>query len=217
MIKFKLDNQTYSMPQCWEDISYKQFMELKSWDGEDRLMFLSILTRVPIDIMEQTSVLDLDDRLEPYASFINKEFKVKDDKQINFRGQNYKIPKELAGKYSLSQKISLKDKVVQCTINKQELYDIIPFAVAVYLYPLVSGKKYETEYTEELIPEILECSFLEVFSIGSFFLKRLQGYQSANKKRFHVRTLVRNAWQGLKFWNNSKNSQRLITLQEGIF
>lgn len=198
MIKFKLKDKEHSMPTKWEDVTFRQFEQLIKWQEGERniIQLLSIMTGINVDVLEQTNVVDIDDKLCPFLEFINEPFKEKQFEKkdtINFKGKEYQVPKDLT-LHSLNQKITLQTAMIDCINRTQATIEVMPFAVAVYLQPIISGEKFNSDKAKQLEDELRDCKLSEIYGIASFFLQKLIELQLERQPLLRV-TQAKNKWQ----------------------
>lgn len=173
MLTVEIAGKVYSCPVSWEDATLAQFFRIRNeWDSADFLTRVEIMTGAPKDLLFTCKQHDLDEKLVPYFEFVYKHPKIRKQLTMMFGTTQYRVKEDL-GEYSLGQKLALKDKMAECIKSKGDSVDLIPFAVACYFYPIVTGKKYSTEEAEKFAKEeVMKCSAAAAWAVGNFFLKK---------------------------------------------
>lgn len=215
-LPFKIDGKSYQCPTKWEEVTVKQFQELKQWNQKDFVKLLSILTCVPYDILFNTQTIDIDVKLMPALKFI--EVPLNDStlppvSHIKIDGKQYPVPKDL-GKYTFGQKIVATTKINEALKQYNDAYVVLSQMVAIYMQPIIQEKPYNEDEADKMAAEVIDnCSIVEVFAVGCFFLQKLIGLQRKNSLPYPL-NLIKNKWlRGFLNWTYSKKSIRLMRLQ----
>jgi hypothetical protein len=234
MIPFVLSPNTphefkFNMPNSWEDVTVKQFFELKKWDGKDSLMLLSILSGVDYNKLTHTLDYTIDDNLWPLTSFLKEDISkvVTEQTHIEIKGKLYPIPKQINSpgngqRFVLAQKNAMRDKMI-ATVNKTgDAINCAEFIVACYFYPIVNGIEFDTsdnpktkfrsEDAEEFIKELQEVRIVELYAVSTFFLQKLIGWQIERQPDLALNQVKNKKLRRLISWMFSKKLTRLTLL-----
>lgn len=207
MIPFKIEGKKYSLPNYWADVTVKQFKELKAYDGEDYVKFLSIITGVEYSTLYNTKQIDIIDKVEPFLQFLKTPFGDKDKvTTITIDQKVYDVPKDLT-QYTLAQKIAAWNAYSKAITETKDPYNALSFVVAVYLQPIVTGKEYSSDAAHAFAKDVIDkLSIIPVYSIGSFFLN---AYVQSNQKKQLPLALSRIKNSRLREWVSSMYLKRL--------
>lgn len=93
-------------------------------------------------------------------------------KAIEIRGKSYEIPTN-PGSLSIGQNIHLRRDYIDKSMSVEEN---IAIAVAIYMQPIVDGKKFDIARARELCKEIEEMPAYIIYPVGFFLLKRAINY-----------------------------------------
>ena len=194
-------SKTIQVPIRWEETSVELFQKIaKEWDG-DRLNLFSIITGLKIDNLQHSKDPLVHEAFEGATRFVFEQHVnwsgLPLPKTVEIAGKSVEIPKNL-GRLSLGQNIAIREKMDEVTESRTEesikvffvdkfMYDeIIAFAIATYLQPLIDGKPYDDERAAEIEKEILKMNILKVYAIGFFFLSRLQNFGASQNTSYQT-------------------------------
>lgn len=212
----------YNIPSTWGDVTVQQFYDLKKSNPNDIVETLSILTGCPYGIMSRTKTYDIVETVQPIIAFLNRPMLDKENPpvyKIKINERHFPAPKDLT-RYSLAQKLAACDAIEQAEKEfNGNYYMAIHKIVAIYFYPIVTGKEFDLEdpIDQELFDafekELLKCSALEVYEVADFFLSRLLRLRKRNVLPYPL-NLIRNKWlRGYVNLVYSKKSIRLMHWQ----
>lgn len=176
---FKTETYEFEVPEGYHDLSLGQYIEVLKWDGENLIDLVGILTSLPEEVIHNTDENQVGDSVSKYLNwitvpptFIDKkapdyiELEVPDKMAI--QGKEYPIPQDIRLE-TFGQKISLQIHLKMAEKNELNIIEIIPMTLAIYLYPVVTGKLYDEDRARELIPLIKEVNLLDAYAVSSFF------------------------------------------------
>lgn len=206
MIPFETDdvNIKFSVPQSYGELTLGQFLELRKCK-DDEVEIFTILSGINRSKFELSKDLSLDIKLSGYLNFLTRPFSdelflVPDF--IFISGKKYPVPKSLA-ENTYGQKIALQNHIVETEKNGGNEIDAYAFVIALYMQPIVTGKPYDIDEVEKLVPEIMNCKVQEVWPLAGFFLSNFEKLLKENLKGLATRQAVKSYRQGLI---DSKNS-----------
>jgi hypothetical protein len=152
------------IPMRWEEVSFKQFLEL-SKAGNDFAKIISVFTDIEPETLRKAEIKNLD-KLLTAITFINTKPEPVIPKEI----LGYPVPKDL-GFESIGQIEDIKDELKK--IQGQ------PIEEQIKLYPLFCAvyacKPYDWNKSLEMQEQFLNAPCLEVLGIGNFTLMKLIG------------------------------------------
>lgn len=193
----------YNMAISWNDVTARQFYQLKKWDSKAEfadLNLISILSGIPfgallsmqdMNIKVDGKTWPVDDYLWQFTSFITEskiEDHLKDIEFITIKDKPYPVPKELnkpgnGQRFVLAQKNAMRDRLVKTINETGDAINCAEFITACYFYPIVNevtfdtsdnpDNKFKSEEAEKFIEVLKGCKMVELYSVHNFFLKKL--------------------------------------------
>lgn len=198
MVTYKLytndKEQAIQLPTSYNDLTYGQFLRLRTEYGGDLGHLLDILTGIPRSIWLNLPISEAQ-KVTQYLQFLVSSSIKWDDlplpAKLTYKGKPYDIPQDL-GLETFGQKIVLESRLDAAlkapaakpkkpedfkTLTQQhiqtQLAASIPYIVAVYMQPRVTGKSFDETEVAAVELEILNCRAVEVYPIGNFFIRSL--------------------------------------------
>lgn len=178
MISFKIKHEgkthRLKMPSNWDEVTVSQFIRIEQAPEikGNYLKLLSILSGLDLPIIINTKANLQMQTAEALRFFtLSPPDWEKLDKRENFifKGKSYKVPKNLEFE-RFGVKVLLQNKIDQA---KEDIVTVIPYAVSIYLQPLIDKGDFDEEKAKAYEKEFLEMRILEVFPIASFFFRKL--------------------------------------------
>lgn len=193
--------QDIAFPTGYHDLTYGQFLRLRQEYTGDFGHLLEILTGIPRAIWMNLPIAESKKILSFLQWILDSPIKwdaLQVPQALHYKGVDYKIPKDL-GFETFGQKIVLESKVAQIVggmlkpgmkseaktpedfkLSAQrrtatQLISFIPYIVATYMQPKVTGKPFDENEVQAVEFEILNCRAMEVYPIGNFFIRTLLG------------------------------------------
>lgn len=167
-----VSEQTIEMPSVWEDVSLGQFMQIVGEKEMETIKLISILTGKSIEFMNTVPSKQLH-VASNYAFFLNEKVdfsKLKCPKEVLISGKLYEVPK--IREETFGQKIHIQEQVNRCATGQLPIYDAMPYSLATYFYPVVTGdKNYTDKEIKGFIPTILTMKAYEAIPTADFFLQ----------------------------------------------
>lgn len=177
MLPFVLGNQPFQLPTCWEDISLGKYLDLHRLAVEGRTEFhqiLSVLIGIPEEDLQQCPEIDLDRRLSPHLAFLQTPViasSIPKPENIVIDGNSYPVPSDLSLE-TWGQALFLDEALQRSYKETGDVIRAIPEALAIYFYPVVSGKPFLIKEAREFVNVIRDnVSFLDGYPVGAFFLR----------------------------------------------
>lgn len=171
MIPFKTEEFNFEVPSSYGELTLGQLYELKKCK-DDGLEIFTILSGIDRTKFELSKDLALDVKLNESLEFLqhpfSDEFFLVPD-FITVSGKKYKAPKSLV-ENTYGQKIALQNYIIEVEKEGGNETDAYAFALALYMQPIITGKPYDIEEVEKLVPEILNCKLQEAWPLAGFFL-----------------------------------------------
>lgn len=186
MIPYKLGNHDFNIPTSYDELSLKQFYDLKTVDSNDNVSFLSIISGLDKSIWSQCTDLDIVSKIYPYLEWMKEEFNVElyTPDFLHIDGVKYKRPGGL-GIMCLGQIEHLKLLIKEIGDKPgSHDYDLFPDLLAIIFQPDVDNAEYNYDRAMELKESIYKCSLREAWPLASFFLANLSSYATRRKGGF---------------------------------
>lgn len=176
MVGVKLNGTRFECPASWMEITTGQYIRvIKEWDRDkdiadrDYFKLFNILTNGKFTGFENTTENDVT-ILSCVGWVITEEFQFDKrlPKVLDIAGKIIDIPRDPT-ELSIGQNIHLRRDF----IDKSELLEEnIAIATAIFLQPLIDGKKFHVERAKELAKEIEKMPAYLIYPIGFFLLQR---------------------------------------------
>ena len=207
MMHFKLSEIEFSIPTSWGELTYNQFMKLKSNDGE-LLSVISILSGIDKETWEQVKQLDIDAMVLPYLEFINEPmpiFILPD--RIQYKGEYIALPGGIDIN-TLGQKISLERERRRIEKENIEEVEIYPFVASLYLQPIITNTPYDNDKVEALMSDMRELKINELFPLVNFFLRNYEKLSKKSLSTYLTHQRAKKSGQVLTGLESSESYQR---------
>lgn len=215
MIPFKCSGFEFELPARWSELTLNQFYKLKESDGSC-LSVISILSNVPVQAWQGCPDIDIREKIDPYLQFLEDSFDLENyfvPDFITVSGKRYPKPSGI-GVNCAGQKWHLEDVWKEADKNGKSDVDCYAQALAIYMQPVVSGKPYDADLVEKLIPEILECKLEEAWPLASFFLDSYVKSLSKKERLFRISQSQKRYEQELKDSKSSETSPQFSVLRK---
>ncbi len=179
VIKTVTDKGTreYDMPVSWGTTSTGKFETMASdWDKEDLIKLFSILSGIGYSAINTSTDRDLEENLIRCTRFVftDSDFKTAPVPEfITINGKDIPIPKNV-GALSIGQNIHVRqeiDRIVQLRGEGATYEELISYACALYLQPLVDEMEFNYERALILREEIKKLPITTTYPIGFFLLR----------------------------------------------
>lgn len=165
MITFKLNNQRYSFPTRWEDVTFQQYVNLLHTSSIADL--IHIFTGISRETLQESEIKNLE-QINLALSFLSTPPKFERSRMVG----PYALPQDVTiqstGQFEDLRALLLKlpkDPLAEPEITA----DLYLSACAIYCQKLKDGK-YDPNKVPEPKEELKQYSCMEVLGTGSFFL-----------------------------------------------
>jgi len=180
MISFKLNDKPLKIASSWEDVTFKQYMDIFDL-GDDYADLLRIFTGLPKETIQKARIKGLDHVLTA-ISFLNAPPDYTNRTVTELCGT--KMPKDVTlehlGPFEDMREVIKKD------LGFIEAKDIKSSAAckAEYcsIYLQYTRGEYDFTKAKALIPEVMTAPAMDVLQLGSFFLIKLLSLNSNTTK-----------------------------------
>lgn len=203
MIRIKIGDELFDVPTSWAEVSVRQFMALRQWNDRDFCSLLSILSGASREEIFACKNIDLDEQVIPRISFVEKPIKdsiIEKQRTIMINGKRYPIPTDL-DLCTFGQKLALQEKMAHYYNTEKSTVSCIPIAVAIYMFPIVTGNKYSTADAEKFMDDfVMDCPIVEAWSVANFFLRKLIVSQNVIQPSFPLARIRNKKLRALMRW-----------------
>jgi len=169
MITFKLNDKSHNIPTQWDEVTYKQYIELFKLQ-DDTIQLVSIFTGLEYEYLKNAVIIGLDDILTA-LQFINTK-PVFPESVI--KCGPYTIPNNQKGQFNIQHESLAQFQDMRQIMRKIPQNNIVEHTkaygkyVAIYLQKLRDGE-YSPLKVAEVEDEVDNYPAFEVITLGSFF------------------------------------------------
>jgi hypothetical protein len=167
---------------CWEECNTRTFQSIyRDWEPEIKefkyrnpVILFSLLTGTQYTALLKNTDEDIELAIYQCTAFVydsDTTWKQAQNNIIKLRDKIIMVPKKL-GSLTIEQNMHIR-RAMQTAKTLEEL---ISLACAVYLQPLVEGKDFNYDSAMQLEKEILDLPIWQTYSVGFFFLSKLNRY-----------------------------------------
>lgn len=225
---YKSNTISFEIPEGYEDLTLGQYIDRLKWDGEDILDLVKTMTGLGDEVIRNTdteyvmnTIVSRLGWLKTPPSFMFTEDTPEDKRielpvpsKINIDKYVVVVPKDIEFE-TYGQKISLQIHIKMSQKEELTVVEIIPFCLAIYLQPVLEGRKYDEDRARRLIPKILEMNFVDAYSVGSFFLDNLTRLLKGKTSKSPVKRTGTRLLRILRNFNLSRFMGRSTVWQGG--
>lgn len=202
-----LNGERHKCPSCYEELKTGTYQRIvKEWDYEkpqeerDYLHLFGILTGSDFTKISDSSEVQVTLR-NAIGWFVDTAFKPWDKPQyLELFELPIQIPEQV-GSLSIGQNIALKQHLASCKF----IEEAISMAIAIYLQPIIDGKKFSLKRAKAIEPEIRELPIYRTHAIGFFLLSSVMKTGSGTKSLWQ-RILRSLTFSSAKVWRMSLKS-----------
>lgn len=183
MIQFKLGKQKIKVSSSWDDISFRQFLEILNLK-DDSLKAVSICSGIDYEILKKSEIPNLETILQA-IQFLNTPANFPD--AVTQIGK-YNLPLDSKGQFNpqfkrLDQFEDMRKAMVFSDKGIIEVTKAYATYVSIYLQALRDGH-YSYDSATAMVEEVMDMPAKEVIPAGSFFLIKLLSLSAGIKKTF---------------------------------
>lgn len=211
MKKYIINEKEYFIPTSWSDINYNTFIQMKKLEkNSDKIdeleynkQYISVMTGIPVDVIDEIDLNLLTEILVNIYSFAQKEIPVKSDVVFTFDKQTYVLDKNTSA-IILGQFIDLDDMI------KNDYWDRADEIAAVLCrkakknlfkkgYSIEKYDHLKMKETAKIFREHMPID--EIYSIMVFFLTFVNNFQHFIQTYSQSQIKTKNQKdQNLKLW-----------------
>ena len=172
MISFKVNGTPTNIPTAWSELTYAQYLDILSWDG-DRIKLVALFTGMDYDKIRNATISGLDKLLEA-ISFVTTQPTI--PAYVDQCGP-YKIPDKVKGKFNVQYESLAQFEDARTHLKKLDgttttLVKVYGSIVSIYLQKLRDGE-YDPLKVPSMEEEVKGFNAFQVLSLGAFFFIRL--------------------------------------------
>lgn len=173
MIKFKLGKKTVNVASTWDDLTFRQFLEVFKLDN-DILKAISLCAGIDYEIIKKAGVIVGLESLITAVQFLNTPSKFP---ETTDRIGKYNLPLDSKGEFNpqfkrLDQFEDMRKAMVFSDKGIVAVTEAYATYCAIYLQELRDGH-YSFDKAKGMIEEVKDMPAKEVIPAGSFFLIKL--------------------------------------------
>lgn len=176
MQRITLNNKTYLIPASWKEVTVRQYVRIiKEWDPDEPdvakknwLILLNIFTGTKFEGMQEDweNQYTLTNTLG-WVVFEPFKFSKELPKVLRFGRKDVEVSRSSGG-LSIGQNIHLRRDYLDKLTSMEECISI---ATAIFLQPLIDGKKFSMERAKEIALEVDDMPIYLIHPIGFFLLR----------------------------------------------
>lgn len=192
-VKIRIGDESYYIPTEWGHLTLKQYLDLREWkernDGLDGVLssseivkYYSILLGAPVEVLSRTRNAEIDVFINPLLGFVKTPVKEIKTESLKINDVKYRIDFDL-NKHSFEQKIAAENAINNAAKTSEDAYTALAQITAIYLQPILFEEYFDEDKALKYAAESMnDLNFVEVYSIGRFFLRRLKALRLRNQK-----------------------------------
>lgn len=184
-VPYMIDGERFTIPTAWSEVTLGEFMQLKKLKPGDSIGLLNILTGLSREVLERADLVDVERKIVPNLRFFEDEKidlgAIPCPSTITIEGRAYIVPLDIRVK-TFGQLVMLEQEVERSIKETGYLVDAMPLALAIYFYPIVTGKPFNGDEAEEFVEVMLKTKVVEAYPVAAFFLTSLQRSKSTGGK-----------------------------------
>ena len=202
------------IPENWDELTLRHYIAI-SRGVKDTVGVVVALTGLSEREVLNSNPNVIEMKVLPFVDWVietEPNFNVNEvPKTIKIKDKQVKVPKELEFK-TYGQKVYLTNRIMEVFKDQQDpeesiknekflenFIELIPDALATYLYPEYSGKPFDTEELAEFREFVLDnTKAKEGYPIAYFFLMRSIDSMKSRISTLVDRTAMKNSKQGSK-------------------
>lgn len=169
-----VNEERVKVPICWEEVSTAMYQRLIQSDNTPLGLFCALINK-EFDSIRKTASDEVEESIYRCTNFIledKPDFLSADiPEYIIYKHKSYKIPKKLEA-LTLEQNMHVKNRMHSDIVMES----LIAFTIAIYLQPILDGAEFNYDRALELEKEIEQMPIDQTYSIGFFYLSKLQNF-----------------------------------------
>jgi hypothetical protein len=169
MTPYILGEHKFNLPTCWEDVTTKQWFQLRDIDLTDTCGILSILSGLDRDLWFNTREIDVAEKILPALDFMKQQTDL----------SKYPVPAKIKigdREIEVTKDIRLKTFGARCTYQHEyakymnekgdAAIEFLPINLSIYLCP----EPFSDSKAKELIDQVMEIPITQAYPTAAFFL-----------------------------------------------
>lgn len=191
MIPYKLGEHSFLIPSRWEDITVKQWFQLRDISLEDYCGILEVLSGVSRETWFNTREIDVVEKLIPFLDWMKEPVdlsKYPVPEKVIIGGALVTVPKDIKLK-TFGAKITYEKNLQNYTNENGEVsIDFLPIALSIYFCP----EPFNDTAAAGLLDDIGNMPISEAYPISAFFLTNSQqsGKQKVNNFQANMKKII---------------------------
>ncbi len=179
-MQLKHNNKKYTIPTKASELSYKDFLKVKDWDGIHEAEFIEKL--LGVDYATALEITDGYLKEDCFEYFRNIDYSKPE--KIEIFGKKYKVNEDLFKESTTGQIAIFKSLLARMDEKTYHsiIYKLLPQILAIYFYPMVRNTIFNSKKYSQITYLIEDCSYKDVLGVGFFLLMKLTEYQRLKNK-----------------------------------
>lgn len=201
MIPLFIDDKKIQLPTCWEDVTFRQYLDYAELGETELINVVALFTGISQQVWEASKEIEGFYYISESLKFLEKEpnfENLSNPGHVVIDGKKYNIPTKLES-YSVKQFEDMRGLIRMETKGEDRVpLKAYPKIAAIYFCTLLF-KKYSMKNIEKAEAVLMDLPVYEVVGIVNFFLKNLTGLligMSRGSNIFHM--IVKKLKRGLK-------------------
>jgi hypothetical protein len=196
MLSITIGKERYKLPQSYREMTYNQYLSLCKDKDSNLMSRLAILLNTTIETLEgATMEKETEKKILASLNWFNNlpDFdKIELPDYIFLEGKKCRVPKDIDYE-TFGQRHYAQEIIMKYEKEGYLLIDLLPKLCAIYFEPIWSDKPFEIKRVQNFESIIKESSFLDIYKIGSFFLRI---YSESYQRGTSVSKMLKNKKQG---------------------
>ncbi len=201
MLPFKFGDKTIQIKNKWEELTLSEFLRFPNEVDTSPLAsvnnfydILSILSGITKEDLMNVAIEDINnDLIKGCMAFLSTPMPKQMPKQIHVCCTVIDVPQDLSikthGQFMMFNALCIKEIGDGENVSRKFLWDKAPQALAIYLQPLITGKKFDGDKIDELAETIAEqLPAVQAAPILTFFLNKYSNSVPV-KPSFNIHTM----------------------------
>lgn len=174
-MQLKHNNTKYTIPTKASELSYKDFLKVRDWDGIHEAEFIEKL--LGIDFATALEITDGYLKEDQFEYFRNVDYSLPN--KIEIFGKKHKVHEDLFNESTSGQIAEFKKILSQIKPDEwdEKIHILLPQILAIYFYTSIRNTIFTSVKYNEVTYLIENCSYKDVLGVGFFLLKKFIEYQ----------------------------------------
>ena len=181
---FQIADKRVTFPNCWQQVTLGQLLQIRSHRSLSTLDAIAILSNQTTAFWRSVNPVDIASQILPCLEWSNEAFDwnslpapcwlVIKGEFNRGAGPNLWYSKVLEVPFNLDLESYGQKVYIESLIGNEKLSSLqrVPLVLAAYFEPIYSGQDFNVDRLEDFLPVILATSCTEALPIYSFFFRK---------------------------------------------